>query len=138
MPTSFTAQCTCGSFQFKSEYEPSKQLTCHCEQCRQVSKKPFTNFAFFKEVDTEFQGDRVVHNFTADSGSKTVRETCTTCGEMLFDRTEGYPGMIGIVAEMIQQPYAFQAECHVWVGSKSSEVTLPEGMKAFAGNSRSS
>lgn len=129
-----SAQCTCGGFRFTSTSEPSLQLTCHCEQCRIASNEPFTNFAFFKEENTEVEGDTVVHHFIADSGSKTVRETCVTCGDMLLDRTEGFPGMIGIVAEIIQPPYEYKAQCHVWVGEKLPEVTIPEGMKSFPGN----
>nr|WP_320136638.1 GFA family protein [uncultured Amphritea sp.] len=134
MNTPILAQCTCGNFQFTSTSEPTLQLTCHCEQCRQASKVPFTNLAFFKMADTEVKGKTVVHNFTADSGAKTVRETCATCGEILLDRTDGFPGMIGIVAERIQAPYEFQVQCHVWIGSKSAGITIPEGTETFAGN----
>jgi hypothetical protein len=134
MTTSVVASCTCGSFRFKSQNEPIGQLTCHCFQCRQVSKSPSTNFAFFKLAECKLEGETVVHSFTADSGTKTVRETCATCGEILLDRTEGFPQIIGVVADRIQPPYLFQARCHVWVESKCAEVILPEGVKTFARN----
>jgi hypothetical protein len=134
MPTSVVAQCTCGSFQFKSARAPILQLTCHCAQCRQVANAAFTNFAFFKIAEAEMKGETVVHSFTADSGAKTVRETCSSCCEMLLDRTEGFPQIIGIVADRIQPPYVFQARCHVWVESKCAEITLPEGATVFARN----
>lgn len=134
MSTTVLAQCTCHSFQFKSTSEPSLQITCHCEQCRQVSKLPSSNLVFFKESETEMEGKTTIHSFIADSGSKTVRETCVKCGEMLLDRTEGFPGMVGIVAERIQPPYEFEPECHVWIGSKTDESKIPEGMRTFAGN----
>ena len=134
MVTPVEAKCTCGEFRFKSQGEPIIQLTCHCSQCRQVSKAPSSNFAFFKLAECEIQGKTVIHSFTADSGTKTLRESCATCGEMLLDRTEGYPQIIGVVADRIQPPYEFQARCHVWVESKCAEVTVPEGVKAFARN----
>ena len=134
MATSVVATCTCGSFRFASENQPIVQLTCHCFQCRQVSKEPSSNFAFFKLAESTVEGKTVVHTFTADSGKKTVRETCATCGEMLLDRTEGFPQIIGVVADRIQPPYSFQSRCHVWVESKSPEVTVPEGVKAFSRN----
>jgi hypothetical protein len=134
MPTPLVATCSCGGFRFKSESEPIFQLTCHCSQCRQVSKAPFTNLAFFKLAESEVQGKTDFHSFIADSGTKTLRETCATCGQMLLDRTEGFPQIIGIVAERIQPPYEFQARCHVWVESKCAEITVPEGVKAFARN----
>ena len=134
MVTPVTATCTCGGFRFTSENQPIVQLTCHCSQCRQVSKAASSNFAFFKMAESTVEGKTVAHSFTADSGTKTVRETCATCGEMLLDRTEGFPQIIGVVADRIQPPYMFQARCHVWVESKSPGVTVPEGVKAFARN----
>jgi hypothetical protein len=134
MATPLLATCTCGGFQFKSEGEPIFQLTCHCSQCRQVSKAAYTNLAFFNLAESQVEGKTVVHSFTADSGTKTVRETCATCSEMLLDRTEKFPQIIGVVADRIQAPYEFQARCHVWVESMCAEVTVPEGAKAFARN----
>jgi hypothetical protein len=134
MNANVEAQCSCGNFRFKSPREPILQLTCHCQQCRQVSGAPFTNFAFFKLAETNLEGKTVVHPFVADSGTKTVRETCAICGDPLLDRTEGFPQIVGVVAERIQPPYQFQARCHVWVESKSAEVAIPEGVKAFPRN----
>ena len=130
--STITAKCSCGGFQFTSTRAPFLQLTCHCLQCRQVSKAPFSNFAFFKLADAESSGETVVHRFTADSGAQTTRETCASCGEMVLDRTEGFPLMIGVVAERIQPPFEFQPRCHVWTERKSPEVRVPEGIKAFA------
>ena len=134
MNTTVVASCKCGGFQFKSANEPLLQLTCHCQQCREASKTPFTNFAFFKLAEAEVNGKTVIHRFIADSGTKTIRETCATCGDPLLDRTEAFPQIVGVVAERIQPPFVFQARCHVWVESKAAEVTVPEGVKAFARN----
>ena len=134
MNTTFVATCKCGGFQFKSANEPLLQLTCHCQQCREASKTPFTNFAFFKLAEAEVNGKTVIHRFIADSGTKTIRETCATCGDPLLDRTEAFPQIVGVVAERIQPPFVFQARCHVWVESKAAEVAVPEGVKAFARN----
>ena len=90
--------------------------------------------AFFKLAESVVEGKTVVHSFIADSGTRTSRETCAICDEMVIDRSEGFPQIIGVVADRIQAPYEFQARCHVWVGSKHVEVTVPEGVKVFAGN----
>ncbi len=131
MVTPVMARCTCGGLRFTSTREPILQLTCHCAQCRSVSKTSSTNFAFFKLADTEVSGQTVVHSFTADSGAKTMRETCAACGDMLLDRTEGFPKLIGVVADRIQPPYAFEPRCHVWVDSKLAGVAVPEGAEVF-------
>ena len=131
MTTTINANCACGGFTFKSSSAPLLQLTCHCQQCRDASKSPFTNLAFFKVAETSVSGDTSVHEFVADSGTKTLRETCTGCGEMVLDRTQAFPQIIGVVAERIGPPYEFQPRCHVWLESKVMEPTIPEGVKAF-------
>ena len=131
MTTQFEARCTCGSFEFKSAGAPIFQLTCHCQQCRSASKSPFTNLAFFKVAETSVVGDTEVHEFVADSGTKTLRETCMGCGEMVLDRSQAFPQIIGVVAERIAPPYAFQPRCHVWLESKVVDPSIAEGVKAF-------
>jgi hypothetical protein len=132
MDNTMVASCACGSFQFKSTRAPILQLTCHCQDCRDVTGQASTNFAFFKLTEAQVQGATVLHHFVADSGTKTLRETCAGCGEALLDRTEGFPQIVGVVAERIQPPYVFQARCHVWALSKTADITIPEGIETFA------
>ena len=131
MTTHFDATCSCGGFKFKSAGAPFFELTCHYQQCRDASKSPFTNLAFFKVTETTVTGSTNVQEFVADSGTKTLRESCTGCGEMVIDRTEAIPQIIGIVAEKLQPPYAFQPRCHVWLESKVVEPIIPVEVKAF-------
>ena len=131
MAIQFEATCMCGRFKFKAASAPIFQLTCHCQQCRDASKLPFTNLAFFKVAETSVTGETNVHEFVADSGTKTLRETCTGCGEMVLDRTQANPQIIGVVAERIRPPYEFQPRCHVWLERKVMEPAIPEGVKAF-------
>ena len=82
-------------------------------------------------AETTVTGSTNVQEFIADSGTKTLRESCAGCGEMVLDRTEAIPQIIGIVAEKLQPPYAFQPRCHVWLESKVVELTIPVEVKAF-------
>ncbi len=132
MPATYFARCTCGAFSFNSTSAPILQLTCHCQQCREASKAPFTSFAFFKKADATITGETVVREFVADSGSKTFRESCASCGELLLDRTEAYPKIVGIVVDRIQAPYVFEPRCHVWLESKVVDPAIPAGVKAFS------
>lgn len=131
MTPTFTATCRCGSVQLSSTRAPILQLTCHCQQCRSASKTPFTNFAFFKRAEASVTGDTASQDFTADSGTRTFRDSCRSCGELMFDRTEGFPQIIGVVAERIQPPFTFQPRCHVWLDSKVVDPVIPEGVKGF-------
>ena len=52
----------------------------------------------------------------------------------MFDRTQGFPQIIGVVAERIGPPFTFQPRCHVWLESKVVEPQLAEGVKGFLRN----
>jgi hypothetical protein len=132
MSTPFIATCRCGGVRFQSPRAPILQLTCHCQQCREASGAPCTNFAFFKLADTELTGATKNQAYVADSGSNTLRASCAQCGDLMLDRTEGFPQIVGVVAERIQAPFEFNPRCHVWVENKLPEVVMPEAVRAFA------
>ena len=119
------AQCRCGAFRFSSSSAPIMQLVCHCTQCRQVSGRPFSNFSFFKVRDTQTSGEHRTVAFTADSGASTVREVCASCGDMLIDRTDAFPKVVGVVHEALTTPMAFTPTHHVWTENRLPDTVLP-------------
>ena len=120
------AHCRCGEFRFESSSAPILQLVCHCTQCREVSGRPYSNFSFFKVRDTQTHGAFRTVEFAADSGARTVREVCAACGDMLIDRTEGYPKVVGVVHETLDPALPFTPLHHVWTDSRLPETTLPQ------------
>lgn len=126
------AHCRCGAFRFESASPAILQLVCHCHQCREVSGRPFSSFSFFKVRDTQTQGEHRTVAFTSGAGHRTVREVCAACGDMLIDRTEGFPKVVGVVHECLDPAAPFQPLHHVWTSSKLPEVQVPEGVTAYA------
>jgi hypothetical protein len=126
------AHCRCGAFRFESTSAPILQLVCHCSQCREVSGQPFSSFSFFKVRDTQTTGEHRTVTFTADSGSTTVREVCAACGDMLIDRTEGFPKVVGVVHEKLDPALPFNPLHHVWAENRAPETVLPEGVTVHA------
>ena len=131
MSDTYSARCRCGGVQFTCSSPPVVQLVCHCTDCRDVARTPFSNFVFFRVRDAQVSGETVKREFSADSGSTTVRENCPQCGDMMFDRTSGFPKIIGVVAERLAPPFAFAPTHHVWTASKLPEVELPAGVQAY-------
>lgn len=129
--TPIRAHCRCGAFQFASTSAPILQLVCHCRQCREVSGQPYSNFSFFKVRDTQTTGEYRTVAFTADSGARTVREVCAACGDMLIDRTEGYPKIVGVVHECFDPAPPFRPAHHVWTDSRLPETVLPPATEAL-------
>jgi hypothetical protein len=92
---------------------------------------PFSNFVFFRARDAQVAGATTKREFVADSGHATVRECCAQCGDMLIDRTAGFPKVVGVVAERIDGPFTFTPRHHVWADSKLPAVEIPPGVMAY-------
>jgi len=131
MNSVLSARCSCGSVQLQSGRQPFLQLTCHCRQCREASGQPFTNLVFLKLSETEVSGATTERHFVADSGARTTRAHCAACGDMMFDRSEGFPAMIGVVAERIDPPFSFSPRCHVWLEAQVEPPPVVDGVARY-------
>lgn len=128
------ARCRCGGFRWASSSGPVLQLVCHCTQCRAVSGLPSTRFSFFKVRDTQTEGAFRTVEFVSAAGHRTVRELCAACGQLLIDRTEGYPKIVGVVHDAIDPPVPFAPAHHVWLADRVDGGEEPgPGVPGFAG-----
>jgi hypothetical protein len=132
MTSSWSASCRCGALRAVLASPPVLQLVCHCTDCRAVAGTAVSNFVFFRARDAQVSGQAVRREFVADSGHATVRECCAQCGDMLIDRTAGFPKVIGIVAERLDPPFTFEPQHHVWTDSRLPGVEIPPGVTAYA------
>lgn len=51
---------------------------------------------------------------------------------MLFDRSEGFPNLVGVAAERIERPFNFQPNCHVWIRSKHEHADIPDATLRYS------
>ncbi len=131
MNNEIVAGCSCGEIEFKSTENPVIQICCHCSDCREVTNSDYTTIAFFNSSTVSVSGNLCVQEFTSDSGNKTVRELCSKCNAVMFDRSEGFSALIGVVTQQISAPFKAQASHHVWVKSKLAHVSIPQEVKQF-------
>ena len=125
------ASCKCGFVTFKSTENPVIQLCCHCSDCREATGDPYTEIAFFKEKFVEFNGRLESKGYVSGLGNQTKREFCPTCREIMFDRSSGFPGLVGVLINKIESPFVSSINAHVWVKSKLSDVQVPSGAKEY-------
>jgi len=131
MNNEIVAGCSCGEVEFKSTENPVIQLCCHCSDCREATISEYTTIAFFNRSTVSVSGILSVQEFTSDSGSKTARELCSKCNTVMFDKSEGFPGLIGVVTQQISAPFKAKISHHVWVKSKLPHVSIPQEVKQF-------
>jgi len=131
MNNEIVAGCSCGEVEFNSTKNPVIQVCCHCSDCRESTNSDYTTIAFFNSSAVSVSGDLSAEEFTSESGNKTVRELCPKCRTVMFDRSEGFPGLIGVVAQQISAPFKAKVSHHVWVISKLAHVSIPREVKRF-------
>jgi hypothetical protein len=44
----------------------------------------------------------------------------------MFDTSERFPTLIGVMVEQIDAPFVFEPVFHVWTKSKRADVTIPD------------
>lgn len=129
--SSFKAQCRCGQLQLHFSQPPAAQLVCHCTDCRAANGTPSTAVAFFKVEPGYRTGEATGHDMVGGSGKPKTYYQCPNCGGGVFGLVQVLPGLVGVVADRLQQPFAFKPMAHVWTSEKSPEVDIPAGAMQF-------
>ncbi|PCI81403.1 MAG: hypothetical protein COB20_01790 [SAR86 cluster bacterium] len=125
------ASCQCGQLKFEAESEPVLELICHCPDCQDALQADFANIAFFKLGESLVKGELAEKIYLAESGNETCRQYCVHCETVMFDRSEGFPNLLGVMVSQLYPPFESRAMCHVFVRDKKAGVEIPEGMKQY-------
>ncbi len=107
------------------------QLCCHCLDCQDALQTDYAAIAFFKIDGTTVSGELAEKSYVAESGSKTCRQHCEQCNTPMFDRSEGFPKLLGVMMGQIDAPFEPLPSCHVFVRDKKAHISIPEGMKQY-------
>jgi hypothetical protein len=103
----------------------------HSATAENALQADFANIAFFKMYETLVEGELAEKIYLASSGNETCRQYCVKCDTVMFDRSEGFPNLLGVMVSQLQQPFESRPACHVFVRNKKAEVEIPEGMKQY-------
>lgn len=125
------ASCQCGQLKFEAESDPVLELICHCRDCQDALQQDFANIAFFKINETKVEGELAEKIYLADSGNETCRQYCVQCESIMFDRSEGFPNLLGVMVSQLRSPFVSRPACHVFVRDKKAGLEIPEGIKQY-------
>lgn len=132
MAETIYATCGCGALRFEARSLPVAQLICHCADCRAASGEPYTETAFFRRRDTKVAGEVTEQTFVAASGRATARGSCPDCGDLLFDTSEKFPELLGVVTRHLQAPFVAKTNAHMWVKSKMPGVDIEDDLPRYS------
>lgn len=129
--TKIVAACNCGQLNFSAESEPVLELVCHCVDCQDAMQADYASIAFFKAADTSVRGELAEKIYLAESGNETCRQYCDQCDTVMFDRSEAFPNLLGVMVGQLQSPFESKPACHVFVRDRKANIKIPEGMKQY-------
>lgn len=132
MTSSISAKCACGALRFQSTAAPVMQVICHCADCRAATGRSFCETAFFRTGHGAITGPQSVTSFVAASGARTERVACSRCRTVMFDTSDRFPDIIGVLAETIEPPFVAKPACHMWVSSKVASSDITDGLPQHA------
>lgn len=123
-----TGGCLCGSVRWQAHGPALNARVCHCRLCQQVIGAAFNARLLFPREAVQITGP-----ITEFPSSEAIqRGFCPRCGTTIYSHRHA-AGTLGLTSGSMDDPSAFQPDCHFFVASKQAWVTIPEGIPAYDG-----
>jgi hypothetical protein len=132
--TTLQGGCACGLVRYHVRGSPQICQICHCTFCQRRTGSSFATIAYFNEGDVSFnQGELKQYQHRSDESGRWLRtDFCPTCATTVTHTVEVRPGLRAIAVGTLDDPEQLTIERHIWVQSKRSWVSIPEGTATFA------
>ncbi len=133
MTDGFSGGCLCGALRYTVTGAPLYAGYCCCEDCRKASGSGFVPFIGVARNDVTFSGPTLTYRSTARRGGDAVRNSCPTCGGLVFGGEAGISDSFTIYAGSLDEPARFHPSIAIFAANCPPWVVLPPGLKVFGG-----
>jgi hypothetical protein len=125
-----TGGCLCGALRYEADGAPTNAGYCCCADCRKASGSGFIPFMGFAAEAVTFAGP--VREFRSQAlRGEAVRNSCPTCGGLVFGGVVGRSEHHTIYAGSLDAPSAFEPKIAIFLRDKAPWVILPPGLTEF-------
>jgi len=101
--------CYCGAVTWSCAAEPTRNLVCHCEDCRRALSAPMMASLGFPKDHVQWSGE--IRHF--HSSPEADRGFCGTCGSRLYFASKRWPDEQFIMASTLADHSAYWVTKHV-------------------------
>ena len=126
-----TGGCLCGAVRYEADGDPTMMGYCFCKDCQKASGSGFIPFMGFRADQLRITGKTLQFTSKAANGGDAVRNSCPTCGGLVFGGIVGRDTGHTIYAGSLDDPSAFKPSIAIFTRDRPDWVPLPEGIKAF-------
>jgi hypothetical protein len=127
----YTGGCLCGAVRYEATGEPMFMGLCFCADCRKASGSGFIPFIGFPAAALRFTGETLMYTSKAANGGDSVRNSCPTCGGLVFGGIAGTDDSHTIYAGSLDDPSVFKPTMAIFGRSRPDWVAMPPGLTVF-------
>ena len=123
-----TGECFCGNVKYQVEGKLRDARSCHCSRCRKAFGAQASAYALVESEEFKWvSGSDFLVSYVGAHGFGF--QFCKTCGSTLCGIYKG--DIHGVTLGCINGDPGVELERHIYVGSKASWDTIPEGVPQF-------
>ncbi|MEM8589102.1 MAG: GFA family protein [Pseudomonadota bacterium] len=125
---SIEGSCFCGAVRYKIDGELYDARSCHCSMCRKAFSAQASAFAFLNpDAFSWVAGEDLLTSYSSNAGAGL--QFCSVCGSTLCGTFEGR--VIGVTLGCVDGDPGVTLRMHIYVGSKASWETIPDGVPQY-------
>jgi hypothetical protein len=129
--TSITGGCLCGALRYEAHGEPAYAGYCYCEDCRKASGSGSIPFMGFSAKAVRISGETRQFATKSARGGDAVRNTCPTCGSLVFGGVPGKDDWHTIYAGTLDDPSQFHPKVAIFIRDRPDWALIPDGLAVF-------
>lgn len=138
MEGELTGGCLCGAVRYTLgagfRFRP---YACHCTLCQSRTGSAFSEHMLFVRRDLSLQGSLDSGSYQQQSGASSTIWGCAICKTRIFSENDNRPGFGSLRCGTLDRSAEIVPAAHLWVSSKQSWVSLPNGVPALEEQPRS-
>ena len=108
--------CLCGALRFESAAAPLFQGFCQCTDCRKVGCGHYAAIGLPTDA-VKVSGKFTKYGKKGDSGKMIFRHFCPTCGGVVFDQGDAFPGVTIVNGALLDDPTMFKPDSVIFTRS---------------------
>ena len=123
-----TGECFCGEIKYEINGALRDARSCHCSRCRKVFSSQASAYALVESKDFKWlSGENLLTSYVGKDGFGF--QFCSRCGSTLCGIHNGI--VHGVTLGCINGDPKIESVKHIFVGSKASWETIPEGVLQY-------
>lgn len=114
---SLKGHCLCGSVQYEIKAAPELSFLCQCRQCQRITGSGHSAEFMVPHEAVSISGELKSYEMNSDKGNTVNSTFCPTCGNPVFKKSSGYPGLLFFHAATLETPASFKPQKVFWASS---------------------